>query len=157
MHAQIDKYLELIDKLPLECDGMTRILSQILHRDGVPHQCFFGSLDVDGVHIASPVHYWIELEDDRVIDLRARMWFRPEVEAPHGLFRPLPSQRYQKKAFVDFRGATGEDSPITFEILTGSKLTNFAVGFGSSLLAASTPAELSVDHSATSIPRPRRP
>lgn len=66
-----------LDPLPLECDGMARVLSTLLTRDDVPHQVAIGSLSVNGVGTID-LHWWIELSDGRVCDLRARMWLGSE-------------------------------------------------------------------------------
>lgn len=79
--------------LHLECDGMTKVLSAVLVRDGIDHRCMVGSLTVAGVG-KIPLHHWIELPDGSVIDLRARMWIGDDELVPYGAFLPGPGVTY---------------------------------------------------------------
>lgn len=76
----LDKY----DKLPLECDGLTRVLDRVLTFHNIPHKVIYGTLSKGK---SSLPHYWIQLVDGRIADYRARMWFN--YEAPHGIFNPF--------------------------------------------------------------------
>lgn len=109
-----------LDPLPLECDGMTRVLSTLLTRDEVPHRVAIGSLSVTGVGTID-LHWWIELSDDRVCDLRARMWLGSEDGVPHGCFVPGDRHLYRT------RSVTGPQSlhPSVFAILAGAATDSF--------------------------------
>jgi hypothetical protein len=77
----------------LECDGLTRIISTLMQRDGIEHRVQVGSLDVTGAgHI--PLHWWIVLADEKVCDLRARMWLGDDPSVPHGVFVPEAHHHY---------------------------------------------------------------
>lgn len=78
------RWLAALDALRLECDGMTRVISSLLQRDGVAHAAMVGRLDVDQVGSIA-LHHWIELPDGRRIDLRARMWLGNDARVPHGV------------------------------------------------------------------------
>lgn len=90
---RIQAWLEPLDSLPLECDGMTRVITALLSENGIDHKVMGGHLtDVASVRDhASPLgslrscpHWWIELPSGHLIDYRARMWMG-EV-AQHGVF-----------------------------------------------------------------------
>lgn len=113
----IAQWLAQLDHLPLECDGMTNIISTLLHREGIKHQVCIGSLTIPAGTI--PLHYWITL-DKEIIDFRARMWLGPT--APHGIFLPEPDQ-YDVAGLVDQRQS--KLSAILFWGLTGQTMESF--------------------------------
>lgn len=80
--------LDQLDRLPLECDGLTCIISALLSRAGIAHTVGVGGI----YHIPSSrnfaPHLWIDLQDGSRIDYRARMWLRNLGGVPHGIFRP---------------------------------------------------------------------
>ena len=110
----IESTLEPYTSLPLECDGMSRVLTYLLHRAGVPHQAYTGSLTIKGRSM--PVHFWLVLEDGRHIDYRARMWFGEHDHVPHGIFNPenYPEVTYEGEP-VDLTV-----SDLIFQILVSS-------------------------------------
>lgn len=112
-HQQLELRLDAYADLPLECDGMTRVISFALREAKVPHVAKAGELLVDGVHVV-PVHYWIELGDGSVVDYRARMWGGDAEHVPHGVFRCEDFQR------VEYRGEIVDVSipQIVFDVLT---------------------------------------
>lgn len=80
----IDKdRLNEFDKLPLECDGLTKVISYYLTSENIKHWVHTGELS--GVN-GTLYHQWIELSNGRYIDYRARMW--QGETAPHGIFKP---------------------------------------------------------------------
>lgn len=90
-HKHIANWLEMaVSALPVECDGMTRIISALLHRASVAHAVVKGKLiDKGGKQSEGGrevLHHWIVLADGSIIDVRARMWFG--ASAPHGVFFP---------------------------------------------------------------------
>ena len=120
----LSRWLEQFDPLPLECDGLTRVISTLLQREGIEHHICIGQLDVAGVG-ATPLHWWIALPDGRICDLRARMWLAGSSEAPHGAFIQEPHQNYIEKArppVQDYRL-----DPIIFMILAEKPMEQFAL------------------------------
>lgn len=89
-------WLQRLDTLPLECDGMTRVISILLTRDAVAHNVVVGRLTVADIGII-PYHWWIELTgqfDGWFVDYRARLWLGETAAVPHGVFRPLTGCHY---------------------------------------------------------------
>ena len=76
--------------LPLECDGMTRVITYLLSRAGVPHKTMLGTISVKGMGEFTP-HYWIELVDGSIVDYKSRMWFSDNASIPQGVFDPKGS------------------------------------------------------------------
>lgn len=116
--------LALLDALPLECDGLTRVISNLLARDDVPHKVCFGQIVVLGrgpIH----VHYWIDFGDGYLLDLRARMWLGSWEEVPHGYLKPTENQNYIAQAFFD----PFEPNLYLFEFLTNKPLGSFPAIF----------------------------
>lgn len=110
---QLQNLLNPFDDLPLECDGMTRVLSFALREAGVPHVAKSGEVIID-VEAVVPVHYWLELEDGAIVDFRARMWAGDEAHVPHGVFRPEDFPRvYYSGEVVDVSIAR-----VVFDVLT---------------------------------------
>ena len=91
--SSIGTWLEPLDRLPLECDGLTRVISTLLTRDGVAHQAMAGALLVPGVGDIG-LHWWIDLVDGRRVDYRARMWLGGSEKVPHGVFTPGDEVQY---------------------------------------------------------------
>lgn len=101
-HRHIATWLEMaVSGLPVECDGMTRIISALLGRASVAHQVITGKLIDKGgdqpLAVREVLHHWITLADGSIIDVRARMWFG--ASAPHGVFFP------DQAAPFEYRGA----------------------------------------------------
>lgn len=65
--------LDPFDQCDLYCDGMSRVLSPVLARKGVPHTTYFGRL-INKRSGQEVIHYWIGLQNGLVVDYRARMW-----------------------------------------------------------------------------------
>jgi len=77
------------DKLPLECDGLVKVLSYVLTENKIKHQVYTGRVDcLDYCDSDSiPLHFWIELSDKRIVDYRLRMWLADDPDdpvVPHG-------------------------------------------------------------------------
>ena len=112
--------LETLDPLPVECDGVSRALSQYLMLKGIEHEMHFGDLEVEP-YGRTPLHFWVVLADGSHCDIRARMWLGEDGRVPHGVFQPLAHQRYQS------RGVERPPfSPLMFWILTQLDITDFA-------------------------------
>ena len=61
--ANIQQLINPYINLPLECDGLTRVISYILNKNGIEHKVMIGDIGT--------IHLWIEL-DDYIIDYKAR-------------------------------------------------------------------------------------
>lgn len=109
-----------LDALPLECDGMTRVISTLLLRDGVAHEVAVGALEVKGVGTI-PLHWWIQFEDGVICDLRARMWLGQGAGVPHGLFVPQDGYLYAPKHLQEHAALP----PFLFHFLAGAPLEKF--------------------------------
>ncbi len=73
----------------LECDGTVRVLHYELDKNKIPHYVFQGTIreeSASGKRIARTIHYWIGLEDGRLVDFKAQMWLGKN--APNGIFYP---------------------------------------------------------------------
>lgn len=77
--------LEVLHGMPLECDGASQALSQILLHAGIDHEVHIGSLTVDGSG-RIPVHWWVVLPNRECCDIRARMWLGEAPEVPMAFF-----------------------------------------------------------------------
>jgi len=111
----IKELLEPYVDLPLECDGMTRVISYILKMEKIPHKVFIGTLVVKGQGEFSP-HFWIRLGTGEIIDYRSRMWFGGDMDIPQGIFK-----EDGKAGMVSYDGRE-IDLPVSkavFSILTG--------------------------------------
>lgn len=112
-------WLALLDALRVECDGMARVASALLLRDGIAHSPMLGRLSVPGIGDI-PYHHWIQLADGRIVDLRARMWLGDDPRVPHGVVeRDDTSARYDGQA-IDL-----PCSPIVFWALTDRTIDAF--------------------------------
>lgn len=89
----LESWLQALDGLPLECDGLTRVVSALLSDARVSHQMYAGSLVIEGVG-AIPLHWWVNLPGGKTLELRARMWLGDDERVPHGVFPPSPAQHY---------------------------------------------------------------
>lgn len=95
---KVEDLTKKYDKLGLECDGMTRVLSYVLMVNNIKHTVYQGSVEYEDDDI--PLHFWIELSDGRTVDYRARMWLGDHKDVPHGVFKKskFPKVKYQGKA-----------------------------------------------------------
>lgn len=91
MTDMISMLLEPYIDAPVECDGFTRIAHSLLAGAGVTHTCMAGRLVSTSLNEELPLHFWIQLDDCRVIDYRARMWLGDDAGVPHGVF---PTDQY---------------------------------------------------------------
>lgn len=108
-----------LDGLRLECDGMTRVVSTLLARECVAHQGCVGRLEIDGVGSIG-LHWWVELPDGSICDLRARMWLGDGPAVPHGAFKAGQGVRY----LVGARRQVALP-PEIFEVLAGQSLDSY--------------------------------
>lgn len=112
----LSRWLSPLDALPLECDGMTRVISNLLLRDGVAHRACYGALRLQTGGI--DLHCWIQLQDGVVCDYRARMWLGSD--APHGVFVPEPMVIYEVHGEFD-----ATVSPLIFPVLSGFEIGHY--------------------------------
>ena len=94
--GKIEKLTSEYDHLPLECDGMTRVLHYVLEKANIKHKVMYGTIWL-GKKMFEP-HFWIELQDKRIVDYRARMWMGEK--AAHGVFKlkDHPLMKYKGRA-----------------------------------------------------------
>ena len=97
--GNIDKLLELESQINsscsrYECDGSTRVISNILNENGIEHNVKVGTIAY-GDKFFSP-HFWIEvpIEDEVIIiDYKSKMWMGDE--AKQGIFvLPIENKNY---------------------------------------------------------------
>jgi len=113
----LSQWLSPLDVLPLECDGMTRVISALLLREGVEHRACHGALRLPHVGDIG-LHCWIQFPDGVVCDYRARMWLGKD--APHGLFHPEPGVVYEA------HGELGQPiPPLIFLVLAGCEIADY--------------------------------
>lgn len=107
--VQLQAWLEpLADISQEECVGMSKVVSHLLHENGIQHVVAGGVL-VDVKRLNDPsvsheencavTHYWIELGFNYVVDFRARMWMG--AEAQHGVF--IPEGKFEYRAEERFQ------------------------------------------------------
>lgn len=87
---------------------MTRVISHLLHKNGIEHFVAGGEL-VDLKRLKDPqvgaeescgvTHRWIELGYSYVVDFRARMWMGSEAQ--HGVF--VPAERFEYRVIERFQ------------------------------------------------------
>lgn len=118
-HEALQAWLQPLDALPLECDGMSRVIAALMTRDSVCHLVCTGRLEIDGVGVI-PRHWWLELDKGAICDWRARMWLGEGPSVPHGIFVPQPGVRYiaQDRFVLEY-------SPLVFEVLAGRPLESY--------------------------------
>lgn len=118
----LERWLEKLQDAPLECDGMTRVISTLLQASNIDHCIEIGSLEVQGAGVI-PLHWWIRLPDDRIVDLRARMWLGDGVHVPNGVFEPGQGVNYAARSIVE--AASVKLSPALFWLLSGQRMDSF--------------------------------
>ena len=97
--GKIDELLELESQIisscgRYECDGSTRVISDILNEKGIDHNVKVGTIAY-GDKFFSP-HFWIEIPKVKeviIIDYKSRMWMGDE--AKQGIFvLPIENENY---------------------------------------------------------------
>lgn len=94
--ADLQAWLDPLDGMAqVECDGMSRVVSHLLAKNGIEFVVASGLL-VDVQRLQDPLvsraencavtHVWVELGHGFIVDYRARMWMGPEAQ--HGVFEP---------------------------------------------------------------------
>jgi hypothetical protein len=84
VNSKVIKLVEKYENLPLECDGMTRVLSYVLDENHISHKTMQGRVEVDGEEFEP--HWWIDLGNGTILDYRLRMWFGNKPSVPNGIF-----------------------------------------------------------------------
>ena len=94
MRRDLEKLFAEYVNLPLECDGLTRVLSYLLDQNKIHHRVMQGSVKVVDKNFRP--HFWIELPDGHIVDYRARMWLGNKPNVPNGVFKPddFPEAEY---------------------------------------------------------------
>jgi len=111
-NKNIERLILKYTKLPLECDGLTKVISYILTKHNIKHIVCIGNLIIDNKSI---LHYWIELPNKDIIDYRARMWFGNNNTIPNGIFNPT---KYKNAKYVANKKLNLKVSEFIFKILT---------------------------------------
>lgn len=112
---------------PLECDGTTRCLASLMIRHNQAFSVVGGQVDVDGVGYIAP-HWWLELPDGRIFDVKARLWLDGDERAPHGVFAPSEGFSYRRQSVEDAESWAMSDT--LFNILTGEDISTYDALFG---------------------------
>lgn len=121
-------WIEQLDSLPLECDGLARVISSLLRREEIDHIVHVGAVSIEDAGNIRP-HFWVELADGRILDFRARMWLPGGDGVPHGVFTPEPHQQYASEGTLD----AASEHPLVFWALAGKPIEEFPVGLSSAL------------------------
>ncbi|CAH3979785.1 hypothetical protein AI2667V1_4873 [Klebsiella pneumoniae] len=87
-HEELELALLNLEDSKAGCDVMTYVISHILAKSDIPHQCRVGF--VETVHSKTQInpHCWIELKNGWGIDLTLRRWLGDEDRWPHGVTCP---------------------------------------------------------------------
>ncbi|QCF28113.1 hypothetical protein [Hydrocarboniclastica marina] len=80
-----------LDKLELDCNGISDLISIQLEEQGIQHQrmCGLATHNRTGKRVFP--HCWILLTSGHVVDVRLRKWLGEGNDIPHGVFRPTRS------------------------------------------------------------------
>lgn len=81
---KIEELLLPYINLPLECDGMCKVLSYVLYKNNITHEKCYGEIKNIKTN-KSIYHEWI-LWDDHIIDYKAKLWFKGSG-VPNGIFK----------------------------------------------------------------------
>ncbi|WP_343177139.1 hypothetical protein [Pseudomonas sp. 4810-S13] len=118
----------LSDIAQVECDGMTRVVSHLLSKNGIEHIVAGGLLvdlkriddtAVSNHELCGVSHWWIELGYSYVVDFRARMWLGPEAQ--HGVFVPCARFEYR----TERRGMFSSLTEPVLELMAGVKVSDW--------------------------------
>jgi hypothetical protein len=100
------------ETLPLEGDGMTRVITYVLKKERISHSVFMGTIRVEGRGTFKP-HFWIRLKTREIVDYRSRIWFKGDKGIPEGVFKEGSVVLYEgRKVALNV-------TEIMFKILTG--------------------------------------
>lgn len=101
-HDELESALLTLEDVRIDSDCMTFVISSILSKHHIFHQCRIGYTEDRATRMITSAHCWIELEQGWCIDLRLRQWLGDEDEIPHGVFQPsdYPRVRYQGTALL---------------------------------------------------------
>lgn len=120
MHLSTDLLVSSLGVLleyPLECDGMTNVLSMILFDCDIPHKIVTGAVASPGTFETISWHKWIELQDGRVVDFKLGLWLEAP-DLPFGVFNPSD---YPGLIFVPNQVSEPRPSAFIANILTDGR------------------------------------
>lgn len=109
--SKIEKLLAPYVNLPLECDGLARVLHRVLHEAEIPHKTWTGKISGNGQEI---LHFWIVLGDGRIVDYRAQMWLGKKG-VPNGIFHAAD---FPQVCYEGEENEIGIPADLLFRILT---------------------------------------
>src|SRR5690554_7513150 len=101
-HDELELALLLLEDARIDSDCMTFVISSILSKHHIFHQCRIGYVEDRATRMLTSAHCWIELEQGWCIDLRLRQWLGAEDNLLHGVFQPssYPRVRYRGTVLV---------------------------------------------------------
>lgn len=109
LFSDLETELYHLEDCPVECEGMTQLISLFLEAKGIAHRKMIGCAQPIDDNIAVFPHCWIELEDGRTIDFRLRMWMGDKPEVPHGVFFP-------ERSGIEYIGGVYDQPTISLEL-----------------------------------------
>jgi hypothetical protein len=92
LQNKISQLLSQYEKLPLECDGFSRIVHFLLTRECIEHNCYCGRVTWNNVPFVP--HFWIQV-NDYFIDYKLQMWFKEIPLPPNGIFKLVNGLIYE--------------------------------------------------------------
>lgn len=94
----IELCLLCLEDSPVECDGMSYLISAALRLAGWEHSLWSGYLEDTHTGFTVIPHVWIEIEcrhGRSIIDFRLRMWLGDKDYIPHGVFKQNEHSRFR--------------------------------------------------------------
>lgn len=125
---RLEKILEPYINDNLECDGQSKVISYILTKNGIDHKLYDGEL-VDKESGEGIYHQWIEIDNNLIVDYKARMWY-PDSDCWHGIFEKSKMNNRDLEYAQPKSMGTPKISDMIFNILCSEgktmKLVNVA-------------------------------
>ena len=112
---RLEKILEPYINDNLECDGQSKVISYILTKNGIDHKLYDGEL-VDKESGEGIYHQWIEIDNNLIVDYKARMWY-PDSDCWHGIFEKSKMNNRELEYTQPKSMGTPKISDMIFNIL----------------------------------------